>query len=159
MFAEHFARWYIGDWPMMENHKRRCPGPLLMTWDNSVSIRISNYVHSFLCDVIHDDVIKWKHFQRYWPFVQGIHRWPVNSPHKGQRRGALMFSLICAWIHAWVNNSEAGDVRRHCAHYDVTVMTNQWHSFNGVSNKSVVEVRDEYSVYLTRKLHDSFIWT
>ena len=45
----------------------------------------------------HDDVIKWKHFPRYWPFVGGIHRSPVNSPHKGQWRGALMFSLICAW--------------------------------------------------------------
>ena len=33
---------------------------------------------------IHDDVIKWKHFPRYWPFVRGIHRSPVNSPHKGQ---------------------------------------------------------------------------
>ena len=39
----------------------------------------------------HDDVIKWKHFPRYWPFVRGIHRSPVNSPHKGQRLGALMF--------------------------------------------------------------------
>ena len=44
----------------------------------------------------HNDVIKWKHFPRYWPFVRGINRSPVNSPHKGQRRGALMFSLICA---------------------------------------------------------------
>ena len=44
----------------------------------------------------HGDVIKWKHFPRYWPFVWGIHRSPVNSPHKGQWRGALMFSLICA---------------------------------------------------------------
>ena len=44
----------------------------------------------------HDDVIKWKYFPRYWPFVRGIHRWPVNSLHKGQWRGALMFSLICA---------------------------------------------------------------
>ena len=46
----------------------------------------------------HDDVIKWKHFPRYWPFMWGIHRWPVNSPHKGQWRVALMFSLICAWM-------------------------------------------------------------
>ena len=44
----------------------------------------------------HDDVIKWKQFPRYWPFVRGIHRSPVNSPHKGQLRGALMFTLICA---------------------------------------------------------------
>ena len=44
--------------------------------------------------ISHDDVIKWKHFPRYWPFVRGIHRSPVNSPHKGQWRGSLMFSLI-----------------------------------------------------------------
>ena len=70
----------------------------------------------------HDDVIKWKHFPRYWPFVRGIHRSPVNSPHKGQWRGALMFTLICARINGWVNNREAGDLRRYRAHYDVIVM-------------------------------------
>ena len=70
----------------------------------------------------HDDVIKWEHFPCYWPFVRGIHRSPVDSPHKGQWRGALMFSLICAWINRWVNNREAGDLRRHRAHYDVIVI-------------------------------------
>ena len=74
----------------------------------------------------HDDVIKWKHFPRYWPFVRGIHRWPVNSPHKGQLRGALMFSLICTWMNDWVNNHEAGDLRCHRAHYDVTVMASTY---------------------------------
>ena len=69
----------------------------------------------------HDDVIKWKHFPRYWPFVWGIHRSPVISLHKGQWRGALMFSLICAWINAGVNNREARVLRRHRAHYDVIV--------------------------------------
>ena len=72
---------------------------------------------------LHDDVIKWKHFPRYWPFVRGIHRSPVNSPHKGQRRGALMLSLICIWINGWINNREAGDLRRYRAHYDVIVMS------------------------------------
>ena len=48
---------------------------------------------------------------------------PVNSPHKGQCRGALMFSLICVWVNDWVNNREAGDLRRYRAHYDVIVMT------------------------------------
>ena len=71
---------------------------------------------------LHDGVIKWKHFPRCWPFVCGIHRSPVNSPHTGQWRGALMFSLICAWINGWVNNSETGDSKRHRAHYDVIVM-------------------------------------
>ena len=42
--------------------------------------------------------------------------------HKGQWRGALMFSLICTQITGWVNNGEAGDLRRHRAHYDVTIM-------------------------------------
>ena len=70
----------------------------------------------------HDDVIKRKHFPRYWPFVRGIHRSPVNSPHKGQWRGALMLTLICARINDWVNNGEAGDLRRNRAHYDVIVM-------------------------------------
>ena len=50
-------------------------------------------------------------------------RSPVNSPHKGQWCGALMFSLICVWINGWVNNREAGDLRRYRAHYDVTVMS------------------------------------
>ena len=70
----------------------------------------------------HDDVIKWKHFPRYWPFVRGIHRSPVNSPHKGQWHGALMYSLICARTNNWANNGDAGDLRRHPAHYDVIVM-------------------------------------
>ena len=70
----------------------------------------------------HDDIIKWKHFPRYWPFVRGIHWSPVNSLHKGQWCRALMFSLICAWLNGWVNNHEAGDLRCHWAHYDITVM-------------------------------------
>ena len=70
----------------------------------------------------HDDVIKWKYFPHYWSFVWGIHRWPVNSPHKGQWRRALMFSLIYAQINGWVNNHEAGDLRCRRAHYDVNVI-------------------------------------
>ena len=68
----------------------------------------------------------WRHqaetFPRYWPFVRGIHWSPVNSPHKGQWRGALMFSLICVCINGWVNNREAGDLRRISSTYDVSVM-------------------------------------
>ena len=70
----------------------------------------------------HDDVIKWKHFPRHWPFVRGIHRSPVNSPQKGQWRVALVFSLICAWTNGWVNIRDVGDLRRHGAYYDVIIM-------------------------------------
>ena len=70
----------------------------------------------------HDDVIKWKHFLRYWPFMWGIHWSPVNFTHKGQWHEVLMFSLISAWINGWVNNHEAGDLRCHCAHHNIIVM-------------------------------------
>ena len=85
------------------------------------------YWQSMAVFLYHNDVIKWKHFPRYWPFVRGIHRSPVNSP---QWRGALMFSLICVWsvwINGWVNNREAGDLRRYCAHYDVIVIPHKQH--------------------------------
>ena len=55
-------------------------------------------------DQKHGDVIKWKHFPRYWPFVRGIHRSPVKALRKGQWRGALMFSLIYAWTNGISNH-------------------------------------------------------
>ena len=85
---------------------------------NMTKLKLTKSYHS----LYHDDVIKWKHFPRYCSFVRGIHRSPVNSPHKGQWRRALMFSLICVWINGSVNNREAGDLRRYLAHYDVIVM-------------------------------------
>ena len=92
----------------------------------SFKVSIASTILAYWLMVIawfHDDVIKWKHFPLYWPFVRGIHRSPVNSPHKGQWRRALMFTLICARINGWVNNREAGDLRRYNAHYDVIVMS------------------------------------
>ena len=52
----------------------------------------------------------------------GIHRSPVNSPHKGQWRETLMFSFICAWTNGWVTNRDAGDLGHNRAHYDVTAI-------------------------------------
>ena len=51
----------------------------------------------------------------YWPFVRGYHRSPVISPHKGNWRGTLMFSLICTWINVWVNNRETGELSPYCS--------------------------------------------
>ena len=67
-----------------------------------------------------------KHFLRYWTFVRVIYRSSVRSPHNGQWRGALVYSLICAWTNGWVNSRDAGDLWRHRAYYDVTVMMNQY---------------------------------
>ena len=54
--------------------------------------------------------------------MRGLDRSAVDSPHKGQSRGASMFCLICAWTNGWASNRDAGDLRRHRAYYDVTVM-------------------------------------
>ena len=93
----------------------------ILYWNRALAIIWYNYMKS-AASCFHDDVIKWKHFSRYWPFMQGIHRSPVNSLHKGQWRRALMFSLIWAWTNGWVNNWDASDLRCHRAHYNVTVM-------------------------------------
>ena len=102
----------------------------------------------------HDDVIKWKHFPRYWPFVRGI---PVDSPHKGQWRGALMFSLICPWINGRANNQDARDLRRHRAHYDVAVMcvigTDRWYPYlSGMLPRGIarVTVQQPWRLWLNR---------
>ena len=85
----------------------------------------------------HDDVIKWKHFPRYWSFVWGIHWSPVNSPHKGQWRRALMFSLICglnkrlskqSWSRWFETPSRSS--WRHC-NVRALVMPVVWHAPHG----------------------------
>ena len=109
----------------------------VMTRSGAISSHGANCIH-LISKTAHDDVIKWKHFPRYWPFVRRIHRSPVNSPHKSQWRGALMFSLICARINGWVNNREAGDLRRHQAHCDVIVMGEALKVFQGLFGETHV---------------------
>ena len=61
--------------------------------------------------------------------------------HKGQWRGALMSSLICAWINGWVNNREAGDLRRHRAHFDVIVIQDSFYQCYMIYNKYICSDR------------------
>ena len=94
----------------------------------------------------HDDVIKWNHFPRYCPFVRWIHRSPVNSPHKDQWRGALMFTLICVWINGWVNNLK-------------TLSCPFWRNSNGVANESTLNrfvdqfIRVHFAYIMLTDLH------
>ena len=119
-----------------------------------------------------DDVIKWKHFPRYWSFLWGIHWSPVDSPHKGQWRWALMFSLISAWINGWVNNREASDLRRHRAHYNVTVMYDLCSLLSGMcimmdlsitpcvtqfGTPEIASITVQYVTVLRRAKHNSWI--
>ena len=75
---------------------------------------------------VHTTFSWWRHqmetFSALLTICAGNSPVPVNSPHKGQWGGALMFSLICVWINDWVYNRESGGLRRHRAHYDVIVM-------------------------------------
>ena len=82
---------------------------------------------------VHGDVIKWKQFPRYWPFVWGIHWSPAKSPHKGQWRGALMFSLICALnkrlskqSRGWWFETPSRSLWRHCNALSITIMFGTW---------------------------------
>ena len=103
----------------------------------------------------HDDVIKWKRFPRCLTFVWGIHRSPKNSPHKGQWRGALMFSFICAWINGWVNNRKAGDFRRHRGHYDVTVIP---HSASGYGMSITISAHNQQQAYQYHPVYSQSNW-
>ena len=75
---------------------------------------------SFLC------ISWWRHqmetFSALLALCAGNSPVPGEFPHKGQWRGALMYSLICTWINDWVNTREAGDLRRYRGHYDVIVI-------------------------------------
>ena len=100
--------------------------PVAQFWEAGTSSGIPPSLLWMSCDTVqtrhHDDVIKRETFSALLALCAGNSPVPVNSPHKGQWRGALMFSLICARINDWVNNREAGDLRRHRCHYDVNVM-------------------------------------
>ena len=91
-------------------------------WRHGIFLKSVDPVHWH----IHESQSWWRHqmetISALLALCTGNSPVPVNSPHKGQWRGAVVFSLIYAWINDGVNNREAGDLRRHRAHYDVNVM-------------------------------------
>ena len=66
----------------------------------------------------------WRHqmetFSALLAFYEGNHRWPVVSLTKGS--DAELWCFLCAWTNGRSNNRDAGGLRRHRSHYDVTVM-------------------------------------
>ena len=77
--------------------------------------------HEF--SAVHDDVIKWKPFLCYWPLrgkFTGHRQIPLTKTNGAE---LWCFLLICAGINSWVNDRDAGDLRRHRAQYDVTVIS------------------------------------
>ena len=92
----------------------------------------------------YDDVIKWKHFPRYWHFVQRI---PGEFLSQRPVGGALMICLICVWINGWVNNHEADDLRRHRGHYDVIVMDLQYNLYYKLDDVSASLMWNRHLIY------------
>ena len=63
----------------------------------------------------HDDVMTWNRFPHYWPFLRGIHRSPVDSPHKGPAiRSFRVYLLLQQRSYRWF--------KKPYALFDVTVM-------------------------------------
>ena len=117
------------DYPPMTsllNNQSSCCWSQMSQYSRDITVRIYFYLFPVI------PVSWWRQqmetFYAYWSFVRGIHLSPVSkSPHKGQWRGALTFSSICAWANVWANHRDAGDLRHHLVHYDVIVMYMQPH--------------------------------
>ena len=88
----------------------------------SILEKCCRYIKCSNVCLLHYQLITWWRNQIEIFSMLLAHRSPVNSPHKGQWRRALVFSLICAWTNGWANNGDASNLRRHCAPYDVHVM-------------------------------------
>ena len=107
--------------PLVTIIERKVQWPtVLVIWrrNNGGSLTIVHYFGY----TAHDDVIKWKHFPCHWFFVRGIHRYRWIPLTKARDAELWCLSLICAWINGWVNNREAGELRRHRAHNYVIVI-------------------------------------
>ena len=78
----------------------------------------------------HDDVIELKHFSCYWPFVRGIHRSPVDFPHKEQVTQSFdvfwVFFLVYAWTNGWTNSGISSDLIRYAGHMTSMKWTWLW---------------------------------
>ena len=71
-------------------------------------------VSAFSLRVTKEHVMVWKHFSHYRPMVSEIHRWPINSPHKGQWYGVMMFSSLLAWTTCWKKQFRCRWSANHC---------------------------------------------
>ena len=109
-----------------------------------------------------DAAIKWKHFLHCWPFVRGNQWSPVDSIYKGQWRGDLMFSLICAWTiwlskqsRCWLFEMPLYSLWYHCNVVFSGVHTNV-HSFlkcNSNNGSSLYQNNDiEFLFFLFQKI-------
>ena len=81
--------------------------PSMVVWLNwRWTLGMDKSLHPQQTMDVHADVIKWNTFLLL-AHCEGNHQSPVDSPHEGQWRRALMLSLICARTNGWANNRDA----------------------------------------------------
>ena len=71
---------------------------------------------TFTWETAHVDVMKWKHFPRYWSFLC------VCGGGGGGGGGGIHWPPVDSQTNGWANNRDIGNFRRHSTHYDITVM-------------------------------------
>ena len=103
------------------------------------------FVYSNIVYVQHDDVIEWKHFPRYWPFVRGIRR-----SQRPVARGFDVFFNLCLYkplnkqSRRWWFETPSRSLWRHCNEREIecceTLLTDQYYysktwsvHFSGIS--------------------------
>ena len=76
--------WDLAITSLIGNQNRHCCQPNSgflaqkfsnVTWSLHAFPPSAKLPSSAGCWPMHDDIIKWKHFPRYWPFVWAGHRW------------------------------------------------------------------------------------
>ena len=137
LWSRHFLCQTITTWnTFLKQIQRWFPFILLFHCTENVDNEI--FPRSLSCDIerrcrpkqLTENSTWWRHEMEAFPALLAlcVGYSPVTGefPAKGQWSGALMFSLIPIWINGCVNNHDTGDLRRHRAHYDVTVIS--WRS-------------------------------
>ena len=116
----HHNHFNLSSYQTIIKKIKKFPQGLNWTLINEKSLWQSFFLYLLCFLMMHDDVIKWKHFPHYWPFV---HQW---IPHTKASKAELWCFLWSApWINGWVNKHDPGDLRHHSTHYDVIVMDYQ----------------------------------
>ena len=107
-----------------QRNSKKSTGPLWRESNGDPGGKIPFTKSSWRHDV---DVTWWRHQMETFSALLALcaRNSPVTGEFPAQRPVTrdLMFSLICTWTNDWVNNRDAGDLRRHRGHYDVTIMT------------------------------------
>ena len=115
MFREYMPGINLGKYVQLLQHGLRSllwrggkHGKSLL-WRHMTVIKSQNTSHSTVCLTAFADLHQWNiKVRHYWPFVRGIHRWPVNSPHKGSvtRKNLPFFVQILFYVGRFLVHTE-----------------------------------------------------